>query len=62
MPWKTCFHGVEVFPKLASMAWKNGENGFHGVELFAAQERTTTLFAGGARGWREGTKLRKSQD
>ena len=29
VPWcgkvgETCFHGVEVFPKVASMAWKNG--------------------------------------
>jgi hypothetical protein len=31
------FHAMELFPKLASMAWKNGEFGFHGVELFAVQ-------------------------
>ena len=35
MVWKNAengFHGVEVFPKLASMVWKNGENGFQGME------------------------------
>ena len=29
------------------MAWKNGEFDFHGVELFAAQGKTTTPPAGG---------------
>ncbi len=29
---KTGFHGLEFFPKLASMPWKTGESGFHGVE------------------------------
>ena len=35
---KTGFHGVEVFPKLASMVWKNGENGFHAVEDFLSDD------------------------
>ena len=38
---KCGFHGVEVFPKVASMVWKNGENDFHGVEDFA--ERRLSL-------------------
>jgi hypothetical protein len=29
---KTCFHTMELFPKLVSMTWKTGESGFHGVE------------------------------
>jgi len=36
MVWKigeNGFHGVELFPKPASMVWKNGENGFHAVEV-----------------------------
>ena len=35
MPWKngkTCFQGLELFPKHASKAWKNSENGFQGLE------------------------------
>ena len=38
---KTGFHGVEVFPKLASMVWKNGENGFHGVEDFLSDDSSS---------------------
>ena len=29
---ETCFHCVEKCPKHASMVWKTGESGFHGVE------------------------------
>ena len=32
---ETGFHGVENFPKNASMVWKNAESGFHCVENFA---------------------------
>jgi hypothetical protein len=42
---KTAFHGVELFPKLASMVWKTGESGFHGVEKPGGWKQTTTLQA-----------------
>jgi len=51
MVWKnaeTDFHGVEVFPKMASMVWKTGENGFHGVE-----DSVGGLSAAGAAKWAE---------
>ena len=34
---KSGFHDVELFEKVGSMPWKNGEFDFHTVELFAAQ-------------------------
>ncbi len=44
---KSGFHAMENRHNLGSMAWKNGEFDFHGVELFAAQGETTTPREGG---------------
>ena len=41
---KSGFHGVEDLRKVGSMVWKNGENDFHGVEVFA--ERRLPLRGG----------------
>ena len=43
VPWrgsfeKSGFHGVEKRHNLGSMAWKNGEFDFHGVEVFASRQ------------------------